>query len=67
MSQRIDTVLAVDSDEDGLCLLKSILRLRGFDVLEAANEYQAVCTESKNQSSPILRIKVVRKETSSSF
>ncbi len=41
-SQRIETVLAVDSDEDNLCLLKSILALKGFDVLAAANGHEAV-------------------------
>lgn len=39
---RIGTVLAVDSDEDSLCLLKSILRLKGFDVLEAVNGQEAI-------------------------
>ena len=41
-SQRIETVLAVDSDEDNLCLLKSILGLKGLDVLIAANGQEAV-------------------------
>ena len=40
--QRIETVLAVDSDEDNLCLLKSILRLKGLDVLTAVNGQEAV-------------------------
>ena len=40
--QRVETVLAVDSDEDNLCLLKSILRLKGFDVLGAVNGHEAV-------------------------
>ena len=41
-SQRIETVLAVDSDEDNLCLLKSILGLKGLDVLTAFNGEEAV-------------------------
>ena len=40
--QRIETVLAVDSDEDNLCLLKSILGLKGLDVLTAVNGQEAV-------------------------
>ena len=39
---RVETVLAVDSDEDNLCLVKSILRLKGFDVLGAVNGHEAV-------------------------
>jgi CheY-like chemotaxis protein len=41
-TQRIETVLAVDSDEENLCLLKSILGLKGFDVLQAVNGREAV-------------------------
>jgi CheY-like chemotaxis protein len=41
-SQRIETVLAVDSDEDNLCLLKSVLGLKGLDVLTAVNGQEAV-------------------------
>ncbi|MGH9966355.1 MAG: response regulator [Pyrinomonadaceae bacterium] len=40
--QRIETVLAVDSDEENLCLMKSILGLKGFDVLQAVNGREAV-------------------------
>ncbi len=40
-SQRIATVLVADSDEDNLCLLNSVLALKGFDVL-AANDGQEV-------------------------
>lgn len=42
MSDRIATVLAVDCDEENLTLLKSILRLKGFDVLPAADGHEAV-------------------------
>jgi two-component system, cell cycle response regulator DivK len=41
-NQRLATVMVVDNDEDGLCLLSSILALKGFDVLEAANGNEAV-------------------------
>ena len=40
-SSRIETVLAVDSDEENLCLVKSILGLKGFDVLQAINGHEA--------------------------
>ena len=41
-SRRIETVLAVDSDEDNLCLLKSILGLKGLDVMTAVDGQEAV-------------------------
>lgn len=41
-NQGIETVLAVDSDEDNLCLLRSILGLKGLDVLTAVNGQEAV-------------------------
>lgn len=41
-NQRLATVMVVDNDEDGLCLLSSILGLKGFDVLEAENGKEAV-------------------------
>lgn len=41
-TQRLATVMVVDNDEDGLCLLRSVLQLKGFDVLEAENGKEAV-------------------------
>lgn len=41
-SDRIETVLVVDADDDNRCLLKSILSLKGLDVLEAVNGQEAV-------------------------
>lgn len=41
-NQRLATVMVVDNDEDGLCLLSSVLQLKGFDVLEAENGKDAV-------------------------
>lgn len=41
-NQRLATVMVVDNDEDGLCLLRSVLQLKGFDVLEAENGKEAV-------------------------
>ena len=42
ISGRIETVLVVDADDDNRCLLKSIVSLKGLDVLEAANGQEAV-------------------------
>lgn len=41
-NQRLATVMIVDNDHDGLCLLRSVLQLKGFDVLEAENGKEAV-------------------------
>ncbi|HEY3040229.1 MAG TPA: response regulator [Pyrinomonadaceae bacterium] len=41
-NQRVATVMVVDNDEDDLCLLRSVLQLKGFDVLEAENGKEAV-------------------------
>ena len=40
--QRFPTVMVVGNDEDEVCLLSSILHLKGFDVLEAENGHSAV-------------------------
>ena len=41
-NQKLATVMIVDKDEDELCLLRSILQLKGFDVLEAENGREAI-------------------------
>jgi two-component system, cell cycle response regulator DivK len=41
-NRRLETVLVVDIDEDERCLLRSILELKGFDVLEAENGRDAI-------------------------
>jgi len=41
-SQRTATVLVADSDEDELFLLKSVLALKGFDVLRASDGQEVV-------------------------
>ena len=41
-NQRLATVITVDNHEDELCLLRSILQLKGFDVLEAENGREAI-------------------------
>lgn len=41
-NQRLATVMVVDNDEDGLCLLSSVLQLKGFDVLAAEDGEEAV-------------------------
>lgn len=40
--QPILTIMVADNDEDNRCLLKSILELKGFVVLEATNGQEAV-------------------------
>jgi len=40
--QPILTIMVADNDEDNRCLLKSILELKGFVVLEASNGQEAV-------------------------
>jgi len=42
LSPRLMTVMIVDSDPDRLSLLKSIFGLKGFDVIEACNESEAL-------------------------
>lgn len=41
-SQASPTIMVADSDEDERCLLKSILELRGFQVLEALDGREAI-------------------------
>ena len=41
-NQRLATVMVVDNDQGELCLLRAILGLKGFDVLEAFNGKEAV-------------------------
>jgi CheY-like chemotaxis protein len=41
-SERLATVMVADGDEDSICLLKSILGLKGFNVLPAADGQEAV-------------------------
>ena len=40
--QPVLTIMVADNDEDNRCLLKSILELKGFFVLEATNGQEAV-------------------------
>ncbi len=39
--QSTPTIMIADCDEDNRCLLKSILELKGFNVLEAADGQEA--------------------------
>ena len=41
-NQRLATVMIVDNDQEDLCLLRSVLQMKGFDVLEAENGKEAV-------------------------
>src|SRR5436190_10393098 len=45
--QRLATVMVVDNDEDGLCLLSAVLQLKGFDVLQAENGEEAINLASR--------------------
>ena len=46
-AERLPTVLVVGHDQDEVCLLSSVLHLKGFDVLEAENGNDAVDLASR--------------------
>jgi CheY-like chemotaxis protein len=52
--QLMPTILVADGDDDNRCLLRSLLELKGFDVLLAANGQEAIDTAVRKRPDLVL-------------